>query len=275
MNKNINGQIFELIKRQFFKIMQGDVDYYKNYNIVLSNEQQYVKDEERQSNTIYIVVKFLPSSLLFGQYVQNITIDAVSEQNGIEVCKTLLNEYASNYNLKADENRVNEDGEIKVYTMKQTYTTPMVSSNFNEIFYGFRSLFSMNGTFVVSDRANTFDLYYNGKKVECLSNQWNYTGTPSTQPYFDNKNFTRSIVQYGTFSFNFNTFLLDDELINKCLQVALKDVGSQPKGVNTDFTFTIQFKNGIKLENQVFKLVGVQTQQNIGEIPVITITFTN
>ena len=265
MNKNINEMLFELIKRQFVKVMQNDVDRYKGYNIVLSNEQQFVKNRDRQANTIFIVVKFLPSSFLFGQYLQNITIEAISEQNGIDVCRTLIQEYGLNYNLKDESSFIDREK----YLIKQTYTSPMVASNFNEMFIGYRSLFSMSGTFLVSNKANTYDLYYNGELVECLSNTWDLTITPNTQPYFNGKNFTRSIGQYGTLSINLSTYLLDTPLINKCLEIASKQAS-----IDTPFQLTLKFKSSVEMI-ETFKLVGFSTQENIGEIPVASLTFTN
>lgn len=263
----MNEKIFELIKRQFIEIMNNDYDFYKDYKIILSNEQQFVRERDRSANTIYIVVKFLPSSLNFGQLVVPITINAVAEQNKIEVCSKLLLEYAQTYNLSTSDDE----------TIKQVYTSPSVASNFNDVFAGFRSLYFMSGTFLVSEKANPYKIYISGeeKPIATITNSINVQIQLDTKQFFDSDNFTRSVGTSGTFIFNFTTYLLDNDLVNKALAITLKDLEKQPDGINTIFTFDIVFKNGYKLKNAKFKLSNFSTQQNIGEIPVVSLTFTN
>ena len=260
-------KVMELLMKQFADVMSKDSEYYNNYHIYLSNEQQYVKDKNREKGAIYIVVKFLPASLNFGQTILPITINAIAERNKIEVCQRLMLEFAQTYNLTTNDNQ----------TIKQTYTSPANNSNFNEVFDGFRSLFYMSGTFLMSENTNPYHLYVSGEEneVQCITLGVNFDIQLDSQPFFSTNNFTKSVGMYGTFTINFTTYLTNTNLINKALAVALKDLSKQPDGVNTNFKFDVIFKNGFKIENVSFKLVNFSVQQNLGEMPVASLTFTN
>lgn len=258
----MNEEIMELLKREFAEVMAKDEEYYENYKIYLSNEQQYVKEQSREKGAIYIVVKFLPASLNFGQTVLPITINAIAEQNKIEVCQKLLLELAQTYNLTTDSSE----------TIKQTYTSPANTSNFNEVFNGFRSLFYMSGTFLISKNSNPCKLYYDDEEVTCITLAQSFDAQLDSQTFFNTKNFTKSVGMYGTYSLNFTTYLTDTELLNKVLAICLR---SSEDGVNSTFKFTIVYNNGYKIEDLEFKLVNFSVQQNIGEMPIASLTFTN
>lgn len=259
-------EIMELLTKQFLEVMQKDYDYYSQYKIRLSNEQQYVKLKDREKGIIYIVVKFLPASLNFGQTVLPITINAVSERNKIETCQKLLLEFAQTFNLTTNEDE----------TIKQTYTSPSNTSSFNEVFDGYRSLFYMSGTFLISRNSNPYKIYISGedKEIECISVSINLDVQLDTQPTFSGDNFTSSIGLLGTLVINITTYLTNNNFINKALAIAIKDLEKEPSGVNTTFTFDIVFKNGYKLSNVNMKLANFSIQENVGEMPVASLTFT-
>ena len=120
-------------------------------------------------------------------------------------------------------------------------------------------------------------LYVSGEEneVQCITLGVNFDIQLDSQPFFSTNNFTKSVGMYGTFTINFATYLTNTNLINKALAVALKDLSKQPEGVNTNFNFDIVFKNGFKINNVNFKLVNFSIQQNLGEMPVASLTFTN
>ena len=73
-------------------------------------------------NTIFIVVKYYPATLNFGQILLPIQLDVISEQNKLDIAKRLMCAFAETYNLE-----FNND-----YTIKQYFQSPTVLSNFNE-----------------------------------------------------------------------------------------------------------------------------------------------
>lgn len=266
-------EVFNLIKEQFENIMTNDYDYFNNFKIILSNEQ-YFSTEERKRGIIYIVVKFMPATINYGQNILPITINAISEKNGLEVCQKLLLEYAKTYNLKpVDVPSI--DNLEETLSIQQVYTTPTVMSNFNDVFDGFRTLFYMSGTFLISKNTNPWELYFyneEGEKmlIDALNKNFSFDGTLDSQPYFSTQNFTESISKFGTFAFNISTFLVDNEFINKCLSIITRE-----KDVNENFDFEIVFKNGITIPKKAYKIKNIGSSIMVGEQPTIALTFTN
>ena len=265
------NNVFNLIKEQFEELMSNDYAYYSEFNLKLTNEQYFVKEKQRDRGTIYIVVKFMPATIDFGQTLLPVTFNAVSERNGVEVCQKLMFEYAQTYNLKT----INDENGAFI---QQKYSTPSVMSNFNDIYDGFRSLFYMSGSFIISENINTWDLYYydtfedsNGIKIEILNMSLGFDNSLDSQPYANTGNFIESISKFGSLSFNLATYLTDNELMNKCI-----DIMAKTKPTNASFYFEIVFKKrNLKIPKTKYKLQNSNLTQTVGEIPVISLSFSN
>lgn len=267
-------QILELIGEQFDEIMATDSSFYSKYDVIITNEQQFIKKKDLKADAIYMVIKFLPATINFGQTILPITINCVSEQNKIEACQRLLLEYAQTYNLTTNENN----------DIKQVYTSPSNASNFNEMYVGFRSIFYMSGTFLISENSNQFELYYvtydeNENPVEtlvdCISNSFAFSNVTDSQPFFNTNNFAKSVGMYGIFTVNFTTYLTNVEIMNRILDIVSIDLSSEPDGVNADFVFTLKFRNGKRISERTFKLVNFSVEENIGELPIASVSFSN
>lgn len=255
-------EVMELLKRQIAIIMQNDEEYYSNYKVYLSNEQQYVREKSREKDAIYIVVKFMQASLNFGQTILPVTINAIAERNKIEVCQRLLLELAQEYNLTTDAS-----GKIK-----QTYTSPANMSSFNEMFDGFRSLFYMSGTFLISENANACKLLFNGVEVPCITFNQSFDINLDSQAFYSTNDMTSSVAMTGTHTISLTTYLVMNDFCNEVLRVITNKEGWN---INTGFTFTIQYKNSFSITNRTYHLVNCSIQQNAGELPMTTMTFTN
>lgn len=152
---NINldfKEIMRTVENQFNDIIYKD-SFYNGYFVTVAEEQDFNKIMDKSPMHIYIVVKFLSASINYGQILLPITITAVSEDRKLDVCKRLLFEFADRNNL-----RISED-----FTIKQFYTSPQVISNFEEIYDGYRSLFTLSGTFLINRNANPYKYYYCSK----------------------------------------------------------------------------------------------------------------
>lgn len=260
--------IMEIIQNQMLEIMQDDLEYYKKYNIILSNEQQFIKNKDRTPNSIYIVVKFAPSSLNYGQFVQSITVTALAEQNKFDVCQRLLLEYVSRYHL-SEPIYVGDD------IIKQTYTTPAVMSNFNEMDYGYRTLMHFSGVFLVGENSNPLiKISWENElgeleEIPFLTSHWNWNTQLDSQGFYSTNGRTTSEARTGTFVLGFSIFQTSSDFCTKILEM----VFDNSLGVNQTFTFTLQFKNGISRQMDL-KCVQVENNQNIGEFPSIVLSFT-
>lgn len=293
--------VIEIIKEQFQSVMDTDPEFYSNYNFEIKNEQYFVGDDERETNKIFMIVKFLPADIDYGQNILPVTIQAISESNGMFAAQKLLLEYAQIFNL----NTLERDGKL-IY---QNYKTPSVTSNFEVVYDGFRSLLTISGTFLISGNINrikllyydgdslseaekisniyTTDLveltngnvfkwdgsryvFYKGDEIDILNYSDTFDSTPDTQPYFERKNFTESIIKYGTFSFNITSFLTRSTFNDKILKLCSRKIN-----VNCNFYFKIKFDNGLDMPLLSYKLLNVSKQQNVGELPSIVVAFTN
>lgn len=274
----------EIIQRQFLEVMSSDVDYYKQYNIILSNEQQYVKSKDRNQNNIYIVVKFVPGSLNFGQNVIPININALGEGNKLEVCQRLLLEYAQQFNLGDPINidsASSEDGNR--YIIKQIYTQPQVMSNFNPSWNEFRSLFFMTGTFLVGKNSVpiTKITYYEtedseeGANIDFINTSWEFSIQLDSQAFYGTDSRTTSKSKIGTLTLGIISYLTDNPLCTKIRGIAWNMKNLAPNGIKEVFYLSVEFADGEVAEKMKFSLVSGNSPQNIGEFPLISMTFTN
>ena len=296
------AEIIERIKDQFLEVCSTDIDFYSKYDFEISNEQFYVPDEDRAPGKIYIVVKFQPASVDYGTFQIPITIQAISEANGLSAAQRLLLEYAQIWNLKKSK----ENGKL-IY---QYYQAPSVVSNFDMIYDGFRSVLVTTGTFFVSEGINLIGLkyfkgetaktvdeiphayvadliqygeevyrwdedsdthyvLYEGEDVDVLNYSDTFSATPDTQPYYKSKNFTKTEVKYGTLSFNLTTFLTDDYFLNLILKIIYKK-----EKLNYNFYFRMIQDNGITSDLTRYKLISCHREQNKAELPVVSMSFT-
>ena len=149
-------EIIETIRNQFKEILYSD-NYYNGYSVTVAKEQDFVKiRDNKDPKHIYVIVKFQSASLNYHQYLLPLTITALSEQNKLDVCQRLMLEYAETYNLSMSNDE----------TIKQFYDAPQVLSNFEEIYYGYRSMLHMTGTFLVSQDTNPMRFYYYTLKID-------------------------------------------------------------------------------------------------------------
>lgn len=342
--KKTKEKILNTLTTQFADVINASIDYYKGYDVEIADEQYYNKSVKNVPGRIYIVVKFGEATLNFGQIVFPITIQAISEQDKLDVCYTLLFEFANKYNINWNKDK----------TIGQFYNAPYVLSNFNEIFEGFRSLLYVSGTFLMTKNANYLTAYYapkaiNGETIEefivdsgctidaeifkaqmmgrgytfesdinfevniskSTINGVNFKDGESledlgieineefigdtinvryvygwqeidgltvsmagdtsldSQPFYANKGFTSSKAKFASRSVNVTSYLFDNAFLNKCL-----DVYTEVLSMDTVFNILLKFKNGRSLIKE-YKLGNLSLQQPIGEMPVVSLTFTN
>ena len=317
-------KMLKIIEKQFVSIMANDPDFYSQYKIVLSNEQQYIKNKDRDPKAIYIVVKFMAGSINFGQILYPVNFNALGEGNKLEVAQKLLLEYAQTFNLGEEEkwedvqlgkehltlNTNNKyvynnqeytlqqlkelnlvDFKIDNYVAKQVYTQPQVMSNFNAAWNEFRTLFFMTGTFLIGKNSMpiTGIRYYesmdateeSGIDVDFIATSWDFTIQLDSQAFYGTDSRTTSKSKIGTLSFSMTSYAADNLLCNKVRAIAFNNKTIAPNGIKESFwfklifadpTFTIGTETNGRME---FHLANATSPQNIGELPLIALTFTN
>lgn len=279
--KNI---IMDIIQKQFLKIMQDDPDYYKKYNIILTNEQQYVKKSDIKTDNIFIVVKLLEGSINYGQTLTPVNFNILGEGNKIDVCQRLLLEYAQTFNL-CEEININkeETDDGNEYIVKQVYTQPQVLSNFEETWNEFRSLFFMSGSFLIGKNSlpiTDITFYENidsevGEKINFINATWDFSVQLDSQAFYGTDSRTTSKSKISTLVLNFTIYLCNNKICQKILGMSFNNKEWAPNGIKEKFYFDINFKNNLKISKMEFYLANATSNQNIGEFPLLSLGFTN
>ena len=94
-----------------------------------------------------------------------------------------------------------------------------------------------------------------------------------SQAFYNNDGFTVSKGKFGSFSINLTAYLFDNYFLNKCLAIYLRNLDKEPLGIDTPFDFKIKFKSGHSLTTQ-FKMADFSLQLRKGQLPIVSITFT-
>lgn len=129
---------------------------------------------------------------------------------------------------------------------------------------------------------NSIDEKYNGSRIELYINcdlviesiptitkigSWD--AVPDTQPFFNRSNFAETEIKTGHLTFSFTTFLLSNiEIVNDALKIAFKK-----NSVNLPFLIATTFKSEELNTVEKYKLLSLNYQQDLGDIPVISLTF--
>lgn len=262
-------EILQIIRNQMIEVMEDNYNFYKDYNVKIALHQDYIK-QKLEKNTIYMVVSFSPAEVTYGESVLPFTITAMSEQNKEDACTKLLLDYTYKFNLKR----------VDVNNIQQVYETPIVTSNFNVTSSGYRSVLVVSGVFIISKNANYYNFYYEyispetGKTVKeeipFLTSSFNGTISLDSQAFYNRNNFTQSVGKFGTLSFSIVTYILSNiEVVNEALRILTKQ-----SDIDKKFTISIEFKNGMGVKD-TFRLASIDSSQEIGQIPMISLSFTN
>lgn len=150
-----------------------------NDKIVVLNEQLFVKNGEFDPDKIYVVTKYLTSSIEYGAETQPIQILILSEQNGLKEAKEIFETFTATHNWRS--------GMYNGVYVKEQYTSPVVMSNFNEASYGYRSVLYVSATLYIMGNIEDYqNLKINGIDIKPLNFTWSYQMTGNTQPISGN-----------------------------------------------------------------------------------------
>lgn len=289
----IQGQLYDFVNKP------ENYDLYKDYKIVLSSEQQFMKLRDKNPNNIYMVVKYGSASIMFGQTVVPITINTLSEENKLNISQQLMTDFAEEYNLYRSSNN----------TIQQVWESPTVTGNFNPLYEGWRSLIRTSGVFVITKDAAYYELYYQYgldesttpatplyQKIPTVTTSFTLANNPDSQPFYNTHDFTRSIITFGSFSLTFMTFLLTDNwVVSKVIDMLTganttlekNDSSWNPSikkdddgnivydwetTINNEFIIQMRFLDGRTRECRMH-LISCQVQEQIGQIPTLVISL--
>lgn len=271
------------------KMVQDEIDHILSENVLYSDyrnsveicdEQIFAKKKDINPDHIYIVVKFGQASFSFGQALMPITINAVSEQNKLDICQKILFALATEYSL---EPPINSAGFPDEDYVKQIWNTPNVITNFNEINIGFRSLFYMTGTILIGHNSSPItELIYNKDATDGSTfNLHEYMITfsdsfdvyPDTQAFYTTNGIGKTEAKTASYAFSVTLFKVTSTFMSLCRSIKRGDLTGAPNGISTKFSFSMRDKDETGYWTEQYTLVNMTMQQNKGDLPTVALTF--
>ena len=289
-------------------------------NIEVADEQMFIKDEERvlDQKTLYITVKFGQGPINFGSTVAPVYLTCLGTANKVKPAQLLLGVFSSTWTTKnLRQNLIDPDTQesLEVPDALQVWNTPEVVSNFNVLDEDFRNLYRVTGNIIVGPEAvrlGTLSYMYqvtggeeHWEDVPVLAFADGYRASMDPQPFGNTFGFAESEVNFSTYTFSISTYLLNNNLCRKMLQIRgfrhdhghgiLPANSIEPNdklkirltfaGTPTNYSNIIDSHNNDTQAQAAekearnsffgyFKVVDSQINQKIAELPTITITFT-
>ena len=266
-NLNIDyGSILNLIREEMELTRRSD-ERFSEFKLVVEDERLLAKSKDRSPDTMYIQVKFGAASTNFGQAVLPLSMEVIGINQDVQLTQELLSIFVNTYNR------------LSVGDIMQFFLTPVVSQNNIPIYEGYRSLFIVSATFVISNKFITINelKYKTGddeyETVEVIGYNDSVEAALNPQPYPDGKGRTKSYGSYQTFAFSITTYPDSNKQLIKDLWAWKYDFSKSH--ANDTFIFSCTFKNTTtSFTDKEFKCKSVDSVEKIGEQPLITITFT-
>lgn len=151
------------------------------YSCVVEDEQIYLTNSDSatfklEPKTIYITIKELGGATVYNTSTIPVMLKCISEQNSVAVTKQVLDYFVIHYNLYTYTSGFN--------TIKYLLDTPESASNFDVIGYGFRSLYQISATFIISQ--NVIDMTsskIDGNAVNIVSLSYSGVNEVDTQAF--------------------------------------------------------------------------------------------
>jgi hypothetical protein len=258
---------------------QAKHEEYKKYNVIITTEQQFVKIRESAPTDIFAVIKFESSTIYFGQTVYPCELRILGEKNKVEEIYNFILAFEQEYNLVANDDK----------TITQVFSTPSVASNFNDIEDGFRPLLTCGISFVVSESSNpiqtvtyswtTRNQEEKSEIIYSLGTMIQFSNSLDSQPFYHTDDFTTSMAKAGSLVVSLSIYQTQCHLLEMIFAIinrsAMKKVDDTSfNGIDTAFNLTFTFKDGTEI-NGVFRISNYSLSQQLAQLPVASLSFTN
>lgn len=227
-----------------------------NINIEVYEEQIFVKMKTFTPNTIYVVIKYLSSNITLEATLQPVQIMILSEQNSMEIARTLFNEFANRYNWFTDI-------QDNIYT-KHQYSTPVVLSNFEDVSNGYNSMLYVSGTLAIMENVLDVKNIKIGRiEIPILAFNMSYSMSGNTQQMPSN-NIASTIMDVSTISFGLTLALKGNPIFEALF-------GILSGRINGNYTFNLSFTIGDEEFSFNTKLTSAVLNTAPNQVPSIQI----
>ncbi len=249
---------YEYFITEKLNIIKNTNEY--DINIEIASEQAFAKLKTFNPNTIYVIIKKLASTLTYNITTQPVQILAITEQNQLDITKSLLEEFVNTYNWNAslsDETYV-----------KQQYSSPVVLSNFNEVSYGYRSVIYVAGTlYLMEDVVDIDSLTIDGVEYKPLTFSVAYQMTGNTQAVGTSR-IAQTVKNIATLTYTLSVPLLDNDLCNK-----VRAIMNETTSGNVDFSISVVYTSNTYPLTASMKLINAQIITAPNQAPSLNLSF--
>lgn len=266
--------IINLISEEFY-IIKNSSDDFSDIQFEIGNEQFLAKTKMNVPNFIYILVKFNNAVTNFGQAIVPITLEILGLNNEIDLTQKFLNAFANEYNRAQSGNST------------QLWLSPSVSTNFNPVYNGWRSLFTITGSFVIDNsliKIKELRYYPDSgsttyEVIEVISSSIHAENSLNPQPYSDTHGRAKSYGNFQTLGFSIVTYPDSEKALIQNIWKNIWDFSQSHS--NDSFYFSLVFENynldtngdPQPTETKEFKIHTCDSNQKIGETPVLMASF--
>ena len=236
---------------------------FKDYSFEVYNEVDYAKERSLKKKVITIVIKLLPSTIVFTAKVQPIQMLVITEENSLAVANSVFTTFAERFNFA-----VESSGATYV---KHQYSTPTVLSNFNLVGVGYRSVLYINTTLYILEGVMDINgMTVDGNEIDVLSATIGYTMSGDTQPFGGGLAVTEK--NFATLVMTVNTPCVSNAFTNKCIGIMK---GNSAERGNEVFAFSFNVGTGTQAIPFAInmKLVGATISTAINNTPSLQLSF--
>lgn len=199
-----------------------------DFNIEVDSEQAFIKTNDMKPDTIFVLTKELQNDRSIGVETQPVQIFILSEQNRLDACRILFQEFAKRNNFVAFTSGND--------WIKQQYTDPVVLSNFNTVDFGYRSVLYVSATlYIMKDVIDVSNVTIDGDPIVPLSFSFSYSMTTNTQPKAT-ESIASSQKTVSSFAITMSVPLVKSDFVEKALKIIDED-----ENYNGNEVFVVSF----------------------------------
>lgn len=182
-----------------------------SFNIEVDSEQSFIKTNDMKSDTIFVLTKELQNDRSIGVETQPLQIFILSEQDSLDSCRILFQEFAKRNNFVAFTSGND--------WIKQQYTDPVVLSNFNTVDFGYRSVLYVSATlYIMKNVIDVSNVMIDGVSVLPLSFGMSYSMSANSQQ-LTTEFISSSVKSVSSFALTISIALLLNAPVKKILNI--------------------------------------------------------
>ena len=233
--------------------------------IHVSEEQNFAKMDKLTPDSIYIVIKYLSSSIEFYTETMPIQILVLSEQNSLDKTKMILEKFTEQNNWQ-----VIEEGTSYI---KQQYNSPVVLNNYVEVGHGYRSVLYVTGTlYIMENIVDVKNVKIDGHgPYKVLNFNISYSMSTNTQQ-LPNKKIATSVKTVSTFALTMSIPMVHPDPDREYKDLVDRVIDIMKGEENGNDEFTIAFNCGSDFAKEM-RLISAQIITAPNSVPSLQVGF--